>query len=607
MVRAALGSIVLGGIVLGSIVLPVSLIWPVIALAQERVHAIAMHGAPKLGPGFQHFTYVNPDAPKGGKLVLGAVGTFDSLNPFIVKGVTPASIRGYVFESLLARSADEPFTLYGLLAQSVEMPDDRSSITFHLNPKARFSDGTPVAAEDVIFSFEILRSKGRPYMRSHYGKVSEAKVISERAVRFSFNAADDREIPLIMGLMPILPKHAVNAETFDQTTLVAPIGSGPYKLTQVDPGHSVTYTRDQDYWAQDLPVRRGHHNFDTVQFEYFRSSAAMFEAFKTGQIDYRTEGDPARWLDSYDFPAIKSGQIRKYSFETGLPAGMTGFVFNTRRAKFSDPNVRKALLYAFDAERINQQMFHGRYKRATSFFSRSSLASSGTPADALETALLKPFPGSVIPSVLDGTWRFPGASDNRGARNNLRKAVGLLKAAGYSLNGRQLVNTKSGQPFTIEFLVTTREQERIALAFGATLKKIGIATSIRQMEDSQYWARLGTFDFDMIQWTYRASLSPGNEQIHRWNSRYADIERSFNYPGVKSAAADAMIDAMLKAEGRAEFEAAVRAFDRVLISGHYVVPLFYDPKQWVAASSKLAFPKTTPLFGVDLNTWWIKQ
>ena len=576
------------------------------AQGEERRHAIAMHGAPKLAQDFAHFPYVNPQAPKGGQLTLGAVGTFDSLNPLIVKGVTPASIRGYVYESLLARSADEPFTLYGLLAEAVTMPDDRRSITFHLNPSARFSDGKPVTPDDVVFSFELLRSKGRPYMRSHYGKVSSVTTVADRGVKFTFDAAGDREIPLIMGLMPILPKHAIDRENFEQTTLAPPLGSGPYRLTKIDPGHSVVYERNQQYWAKDLPVRRGLYNFDRIRFEYFRSSAALFEAFKTGEIDYRMESDPARWLDSYDFPAVKNGQIKRYSFRTGLPAGMTGLVFNTRRAKFADARVRRALLYAFDAERINQQMFHGRYQRSTSFFSRSGLASTGKPADALEKALLQPFPKAVAADVMDGTWIFPGAGDSRGIRNNLRQAVNLLKAAGYALKGRQLVNAKSGQPFAVEFLVTTREQERIALAYSANLKKIGIATSIRQMEDSQYWARLGTFDFDMIQWTYRASLSPGNEQIHRWNSRYADIERSFNYPGVKSAAADAMIEAMLQAKGRDEFEAAVRAFDRVLISGNYVVPLFYDPKQWVAASAKLAFPEETPLFGVNLNTWWFR-
>ena len=597
----------MGRLALGGLLASITLSWCTIAVGGERQHAIAMHGSPKLGPGFAHFAYVNPKAPKGGQLTLGTVGTFDSLNPMIVKGVTPASIRGFVYESLLARSADEPFTLYGLLAEHVAMPADRSSITFYLNPAARFSDGKPVTPEDVVFSFKLLRGKGRPYMRSHYSKVGSVEIIADRGIRFKFDAEGDREIPLIMGLMPILPKHAIDADSFVQTSLKPPLGSGPYRLTKVDPGHSVTYERNRDYWAKDLPVRRGLYNFDSIRFEFFRSSAALFEAFKTGEVDYRMESDPARWLDSYDFPAVKSGQIKKYSFRTGLPAGMTGLVFNTRRAKFADPRVRLAFLYAFDAQRINQQMFHGRYQRATSFFSRSGLASTGKPADALEKALLQPFPKSVAAKVLDGTWTFPGAGDSRGIRKNLRKAVDLLKAAGYVLKGRQLVAAQDGKPFEVEFLVTTREQERIALAFGANLKRIGIATSIRQMEDSQYWARLGTFDFDMIQWTYRASLSPGNEQIHRWNSRYADVERSFNYPGVKSPAVDAMIEAMLKAESREEFEAAVRAFDRVLISGTYVVPLFYDPKQWVAASAKLAFPQQTPLFGVNLNTWWFKQ
>ncbi|MEM8977122.1 MAG: extracellular solute-binding protein, partial [Pseudomonadota bacterium] len=575
--------------------------------ADAGQHGIAMHGTPALSANFAHFPYVNPDAVKGGRIVLGQVGSFDNLNPFIVRGVTPASIRGFVYESLLARSADEPFSLYGLIAKTVEMPDDRSSVTFHLNPDARFSDGKPVTTADVAFTLELLRSKGRPFMRSHYSKVAQVDVVSEVTIKFTFGLQGDREIPLIMGLMPILPKHAIDPETFTQTSLQFPVGSGPYKMTNVDPGRAVTYQRNPSYWGAELPSRVGLYNFDTIRYDFFRSTTALFEAFKSGKLDYRVEADPARWIDSYDFPAVKSGQITKHTFKSGLPAGMAGFVFNTRRKVFADQRVRQAFQLAFDARRVNSQMFHDRYARSTSFFSRSALASTGKAASPKERTLLASFDGAVKSSVLDGTWRPPEATDRKARRKQLREAFGLLKQAGYKLSGRNLVNEKTGAPFAVEFLVTTSEQERLALAFATDLKKLGIKPTIRQMESSQYWARLGTFDFDIIQWRYRASLSPGNEQIHRWSSKYADVQRSFNYPGVKSPAADAMIEHMLKAVSREDFEAAVRAFDRVLLSGDFVVPLFHDPKQWIAANSKLSFPKRTPLFGVDLNTWWLTK
>ena len=520
--------------------------WTLFGLAvsaqAEGRHAIAMHGAPKLGADFKHFAYVNPQAPKGGVLTLGESGTYDNLNPFIIKGVAPTGIRGYVYESLLARSADEPFTLYGLIAERLEVPDDRSSITFHLNRKARFADGREITTADVAFSHDLLRRKGRPFMRSHYGKVAKVEVIGPHTIRFVFDAAGDREIPLIMGLMPILPKHATDEATFEQTTLTAPLGSGPYRITKIVPGHSLTFVRNADYWGRDLPSRRGLFNFDEIRLNYFRNSSALFEAFKSGNVDYRSEADPARWIDSYDFPAVRAGKVKKHTFKTGLPAGMTGFVFNTRREKFSDPRVRRAFVLAFDADRINRQMFHGRYIRSASYFSRSDLAASDKPASEAERALLGPHVNAVKPALLDGSWALPRVTDARSTRANLKAAFGLLKKAGFKLTGRKLVDAKSGKPLTAEFLVTTRQQERLALAFGADLKKLGIATSIRQMEDSQYWARLGTFDFDIIQWTYRASLSPGNEQIHRWHSRYADVERSYNYPGVKNKAVDAMID-----------------------------------------------------------------
>jgi peptide/nickel transport system substrate-binding protein len=571
----------------------------------ERQHGIAMHGKPALAPGFPHLDYVNPEAPKGGRITLGVLGTYDSLNPLIIRGVAPPDIRGLVYESLLARNAAEPFSLYGLVAQTISVPDDRSSITFHLDPRARFSDGKQITADDVFFSWELLKAKGRPYMRSYYVKVTQAEIIDPSTIRFEFANGPDREIPLILGLMPILPKHAIDIETFDRPTLDPPLGSGPYVIDNVEAGKSFTYRRNPDYWAHDLPIRRGLFNADELRMLYFNDGTALFEALKSGKLDYRNERDPGRWLTGYDFPAVRDGRLRKYTFETNQPAGMTGFVFNMRRAKFSNPKVRKALLLAFDSRRVNKQLFHDLFARTQSFFARSPLASTGHPASAKENALLAPYLDHVKPSIIAGDWRIPETGDDPGNRQNLRRAFNLLQSAGYRLANSSLVDA-SGEPLAIEFLVTSRAQARIAVDFAENLKRLGIKASIRQVDDSQYWSRTKSFDFDIIQWTYNASLSPGNEQIHRWTSTYADVEGSLNFAGVKNPAVDAMVQAMLETDSRDDFEAAVRAFDRVLLSGDYILPLFHPPGIWIAASDRLAFPKTKAEFGTDISMWWVK-
>ena len=570
----------------------------------ERRHALAMHGEPALSPGFEHLPYVNPNAPKGGRLTLGVRDTFDSLNPFIPKGKVPTGIRAYVFESLLARSADEPFTLYGLVAQSIDVAADRSWITFHINPAARFADGHPITAEDVVFSHEILKTKGRPYLRSHYGKVARTETPTPRTVTFHFNAPGDREIPLIIALMPILPKHAIDPETFAKTSLRPPLGSGPYTIVDIKPGRSMTFARNADYWARDLPVRRGLFNFDEVRLVFYLDEASVFRAFTTGEVDARTENNPARWLSGYNFPAINEGRATKLTFKTGRPAGMTGLVFNTRRKKFADKRVRKALMYAFNSDAINKKLFHGRYERSTSFYSRSYLASTGKPASAAERALLQPFMDRIEPSILDGTWRPPESGQDPRNRRNLRKAFKLLNEAGYMRQGTTLVDGKTGEPFKFEFLTGSDAQTRLALQFKTTLSRLGITLAPRQMESSQMTARLGAFDFDMVLWTYSASLSPGNEQINRWASSHATVPLSLNLAGAKNPAVDAMIKALLAAVTREDFISAVRAYDRALLSGMYVIPLFHAPEQWYAAYTHLRWPKRTALFGADYATWW---
>jgi peptide/nickel transport system substrate-binding protein len=571
----------------------------------EPVHGLAMHGIPLHPPGFSHFPYVNPDAPKGGHITLGALGTFDSLNPFIIKGVAPPGMREYVYESLMTRSADEPFTLYGLIAETVEVPDDRSSITFHLRPEARFSDGAPITPQDVLFSHQILKSLGHPYHRAHYSKVTKAEQIGPRSVRFTFASSDDREMPLILGLMPVLPKHKLTLETFAQTSLEPPLGSGPYRVAQVSPGRSITYRRNPDWWARDLAVTRGRFNFDEIRIEHFRDSSSLFEAFKAGEIHVRVEDDPGRWIDGYRIAAVHEGRLFKEELTTGLPAGMAAFVFNTRRPMFEDARVRRAFILLFDAEWINRSLFNGLYERTQSFFERSSLSSHGRPADARERALLAPYLQSVKPDILDGTFRLPTSDATAADRANLQAAHELLTEAGYELKSGRLV--KNGSPLAFEFLAQTRQQERLMLSYAHTLERLGIAVRIRQVDAAQYWSRLQTFDFDVIQWTWGASLSPGNEQINRWSSKAASIEGSLNYAGVKNAAADAMIETMLQARSSEDFVSSVRAFDRVLLSGDYVIPLYHLSKVWVAYWSPLHHPEILPLSGFDLDTWWSAQ
>jgi peptide/nickel transport system substrate-binding protein len=567
-------------------------------------HAIAMHGEPVLPEGFSHRRYVNPNAPKGGQLTQGLLGTFDSVNPFVVKGLAPSQIRGYVIESLLARSYDEPFTLYGLLARTVETDDDRSYVTFALDPAARFSDGKPVTAADVIFSWQLLRDKGRPNFRTYYVKVAKAQALSERVVRFDLAGADDRELPLILGLMPILPKHAIDPDTFEETTFGPFIGSGPYVIDKVDPGRRITLKRDPNYWGRDLAVNRGFWNFDEVRFDFYRDANTHFEAFKRGLYDVRAESDPGRWETAYDVPAVRDGRIVKQAFPTGLPKGFSGLVFNTRRPIFADVRVREAIGLLFDFDWLNRNFFYGHYERSASYFEGSELSARGRPASERERALLAPFPGAVRADIMAGTWQPPVTDGSGRDRDTLKRALALFRAAGYEPSGAGLRHRATRQPFSFEMLVTTKDQERLALAFSRDLKRAGIGLRVRVVDAVQYDRRRITYDFDMIEYRWDESLSPGNEQAFYWGSAAADAEGTRNYMGAKSAAIDAMIEAMLRARRREAFVAAVRALDRVLMSGFYVVPLFHHPEQWIARWRGIAHPAATSLFGYLPETWW---
>jgi peptide/nickel transport system substrate-binding protein len=570
----------------------------------EAANAIAMHGVPAMPADFTAIPYANPDAPKGGRIAEGVLGTFDSLNPLIVQGLAVQPVRGYVIESLMARGYDEPFTLYGLLARDVETDDARTFVTFALDPAAHFSDGAPVTAEDVVFSWQLLREHGRPNHRTYYSKVEKAEILDPRTVRFDFAGAHDRELPLILGLMPVLPKHAIDPATFENSTLAKPIGSGPYVVTDIDVGKSVTFKRDPNYWGNALAINRGLWNFDELRFDFYRDENAYFEAFKAGLYDVRSETNPARWQTGYDIPAVRDGRVVKETFSNGLPKFSSDYVFNTRRRVFADIRVRQAIALLFDFQWINRDFFYNQYKRSASFFDDSELSAYHRPADQEERALLAPYPDPVRADVLDGTWSPPVSDGSGRDRATLRQALNLLAAAGYELSGTVLRNRQTGQPLTLEIMVTNRDDERLALAFAANLARAGIDARVRLVDAVQYEQRLATFDFDMVEYRWEESLSPGNEQSIYWGSAAADQQGSRNYMGVKSPAVDAMIAALLSARSRPDFVAAVRALDRVLISGSYVVPLFYLPEQWVARRAYIRHPARTSLFGFLPETWW---
>lgn len=574
---------------------------------QVPAHGIAMHGVPALPANFAHMPYANPDAPKGGRIIFGLLGAFDSLNPFIVKGIAVQQVRGYVTESLLARGHDEPFTLYGLLAQTVETDNDRTYVTFRLNPLARFSDGKQVLAADVLFSWQLMRDKGRPNHRLYYAKVEKAEALDERTVRFDFPNANDRELPLILGLMPVFPKHAIDVATFEETSLTGLIGSGPYRVTGVRAGQSVTMTRNPDYWGRDLPINRGIWNFDEVRLDYYREANGAFEAFKRGLYDFRIENEPLRWHEGYDFAAARSGEVVRDTVKPGTPQPSEYLVFNTRRPVFADIRVREALTLLFDFEWINRNYFFGLYGRSAGFFAGSELSAFTRPADAREKTLLAPYAASIRPDVMDGSYRLPVTDASGRDRASLRAALALLAQAGYQLDGTVLRQKVSRKPLTFEILVTTRDQERIALAYARDLKRAGIDVSVRAVDGVQFDQRRLAFDFDMIQNRWDQSLSPGNEQAFYWGSAAADNQGTRNYMGAKSPAVDAMIAALLEAREQSGFVPAVRALDRALISAFYAIPLYNVQQQWLARWNRIERPKANALSGYLPETWWYKK
>lgn len=577
------------------------------AVAAEPRHGIAMHGDPALPPDFRHFTYVNPDAPKGGRITYGWTGTFNSVNPFIVQGSGARGLLDLIFgynsvDSLMMRSNDEPFTLYPLVAESVETDDARSFVEFTIDARAKFSDGRPIRPEDVIFTVELLRDKGLPRYGSTAKKIERMEKVGERGVRFTFKQPD-RELPLIIGLLPVLPEHAINRETFDKSTLTPILGSGPYRVENVRPGESVTLRRNPDYWAKDIPSKRGFDNYDEIRVVYFGDENAMFEAFKAGLVDVFIETSSGRWLGQYDFPAASRGDVVRETFKTQLPSGMFGFVMNTRRPQFRDRAVREALASLFDFEWVNRNLLSGAYVRTKSFWDNSELSSHGRPASPGERALLAPFPDAVTPGILENGWQPPRSDGSGRDREFLRAGFDKLKAAGFRMESGRLVGP-DGKPLAFEIMLKGRDSEQLATAWAATLGRLGIAVSLRMVDSAQYQQRLTDYDFDAISFLYPSSLSPGVEQVGRWGSATRDAPGTFNYAGAADPAIDALIQAMLVARDRPDFVDAVRAYDRVLMSGAYVVPLYYLPEQWLAHWSRIKRPDRTPIYGYQLPTWW---
>lgn len=570
---------------------------------QGPVHAVALHGQPQYGPDFRHFDYVNPDAPKGGEVRLAAIGSFDTFNPYIIKG-QPAAGLGFIFESLMTSSANEAFTEYGLIAETIEIPEDRSYVAFTLRPEARFHDGTSITADDVIFSFQTLKSKGRPFFRFYYANVVGVEKLGERQVKFLFSEGENRELPLIIGQMPVLSKAYWQDREFEATTLEIPVGSGPYRIERFESGRFIVFKRDEDYWGKDLPVNRGLYNFERLRYDYYRDTTVALEAFKAGAYDLRIENVAKLWATGYDTAGVERGVMKKEEIAHQRPAGMQGFAYNIRRPLFRDPKVREALAYAFDFEWSNRNLFYGQYTRTDSYFDNSELASMGLPSEA-ELEILEPLRGQIPERVFTEAY-LPPMTDGSGVpRENLHRALTLLQEAGWRFKDRRLVNEQTGQPFTFEILLNAPTWERIALPFARNLERLGIKASIRTVDSAQYENRVNSFDFDMIVHVWGQSLSPGNEQRNYWGSAAADIAGSNNVVGINNPAIDQLIESIISAPDRDALITRVRALDRVLLWNHFVIPHWHIPYDRIAYWDKFGRPEITPLQGLQLDAWWV--
>jgi len=580
------------------------------AAAAGPRHGIAMYGEPALAADFAALPQANPDAPAGGTIVFGESGGFDSLNPFIVKGRAPFGLSPLTVESLMGRSYDEPFTLYGLLAQSIETDAARSYVEFVLRPEARFADGSPVTVEDVMWSFEILGTRGHPRYHAAWSKIGGMEQTGPRSVRFTFNT-EDRELPLILGLRPILKKAQWEGRAFDESGLEAPIGSGPYVVESFEPGRFITFRKDPDWWGASLPFNRGRHNLEVVRYDYFGDSGVVFEAFKAGLISTWRETNAARWATAYDFPAVTSGAVVRSVIPHQRPSGITGLVMNTRRAPFADWRVREALIHAFNFEFINQTLNGGTEPRIASYFSNSALAMGAGPAEGRVRALLEPFAADLLPGALEG-YALPRGDGGEANRANVREAARLLEEAGWTVRDGVLRNG-AGEPFRFEVLVVQGASETLSIVniFAEALARLGIEVRVTTVDNAQYTERRNAHDFDMTPYTVSLSLSPGNEQWLYWGSEDADTPGTRNLMGVRSAAIDAMIRALLTSTTREDFVAATQALDRVLTTGRYVIPFWYSDVSRLAHDRRLHYPARLPMYGDWIGflpeLWWFAE
>ena len=572
-------------------------------------HGVSLFGELKYAPGFKHFDYVNPQAPKGGEVRYASIGTFDSLNPYIVKGQTAAGLA-LIYDTLLEPSLDEPGAEYGLIAESISYPEDFSSATFTLRKTARFHDGKPVTAEDVIWTFQTL-TKLNPFYKAYYANIVKAEALGGNKVRFIFSGKGNRELPQITGQLPVLPKHywaskdaKGRARDISQTTLEPPVGSGPYRIAEIVAGRTIVYERVKDYWASDLPVKIGTDNFDRVRFDYYGDPTIALEAFKADRVDFRLENSAKAWATAYDIAAVKDGRIKIEKIRTQNAAGMQGFAFNIRREMFRDARVREAFNWAFDFEWQNKNIFYDQYTRTNSYFANSGLASSGVPQD-LELQMLEPFRDRLPPALFTTAYTNPVTDGSGNNRANLRRAGELLDAAGWKIVNSARMNEKTGKPMEVEFLLADPAFERVVAPYRQSLERLGIKVTLRSVDTAQYQNRVDNRAFDIIVASFPQSLSPGNEQRDFWSCDSAKLPGSRNVIGICDPAIEKLIDRVIFAKSREELVAATHALDRVLLWGHYVVPQWYLPYERVAYWARLAHPAAMPPYSIGFpSLWW---
>ncbi|MFN6953757.1 MAG: extracellular solute-binding protein [Acetobacteraceae bacterium] len=567
-----------------------------------RTHGLSLLDAPSLPPGFSHFPWVNPDAPKGGEIALTAIGSFDSFNPFILRGTAAVGI-GLTLDPLIASNLDEPSTEYGHLAHTIEIAGDRRSVAFELREEARWHDGRPVTAEDVVWTFDTLRTQGRPFYRAYWGDVTEAVAEGPRRVVFRFRTNENRELAQILGQISVLPKHWWEGRDFTRPITEPPLGSGPYRIARFEQNRTVVYERVPDYWARDLGTRRGLYNFDRYRYEYFRDTSVAFEAFRAGQIDWRTENIARDWATGYDFPARRRGLVRLESIPHQLPTGMQAFVVNLRRPLFQDQRVRRALIEMFDFEWMNANLFFGTYTRTSSFYSNSEFAATGLP-EGEELAVLERFRGRVPDAVFTTPYMLPTTDGSGSNRDGARRALELLREAGWTVRNRRLVNAQN-QPFTFEILLSGPSFERVALPYVQWLQRVGIEARVRTVDPAQYQVRMDNFDYDMTVDVIPQSLSPGNEQRDFFTCEKARQNGSQNIAGFCDPAIDELVELVISAPNRAALVARTRALDRVLLHNDFVIPQWHIRSFQIAWWDKFGRPPRPPRYGLGLEAWWV--